>query len=131
MERYVGGCLCGKVRFAVTGAPQSVYYCHCFSCRRQGGAVVAVWAKFPVEGHFSWTGEVPTAFHSSPGVTRRFCPACGTPISYESRNQPDLIDLHIGTFDSPDRLVPERHWFMSEKVAWFETADGLPRHMDG
>lgn len=125
---HEGGCLCGKVRFSVTGEPRSVFHCHCHSCRRQTGGAVASFAAFPVAGHFRWTAEIPTAFHSSVGVTRRFCPTCGTPLSYEAEKFPDEIHLHIGVFDQPDDLIPVAHWHTNEKVAWFETADHLPRH---
>jgi len=125
---HEGGCLCGKVRFSVTGEPRSVFHCHCHSCRRQTGGAVASFAAFPVAGHFRWTAEIPTAFHSSVGVTRRFCPTCGTPLSYEAEKFPDEIHLHIGVFDQPDDLIPVAHWHTNEKVTWFETADHLPRH---
>ena len=29
-----GGCQCGKVRYEITQAPQSVYTCHCTACQR-------------------------------------------------------------------------------------------------
>ena len=29
-----GGCRCGKVRYAITQEPQSVYTCHCTACQR-------------------------------------------------------------------------------------------------
>jgi hypothetical protein len=28
-----GGCQCGKVRYAITEEPQSVYTCHCTACQ--------------------------------------------------------------------------------------------------
>ncbi len=128
MEQHEGGCLCGKVRFRASGKPRSVFHCHCFSCRRQTGGAVASFAAFPVAGHFAWTAEAPAIFRSTPGVTRRFCPHCGTPLSYEAEKYPDEIHLHIGVFDRPDVLIPEAHWHTEEKVAWFETRDDLPRH---
>lgn len=128
MMRHEGGCLCGRVRFEVTGKPRSVFHCHCFSCRRQTGGAVASFAAFPVAGHFRWTQALPTAFGSSPGVTRRFCPTCGTPLSYEAEKFADEIHLHIGVFDRADDLIPNAHWHFAEKVPWFETADHLPRH---
>src|ERR1700730_598363 len=29
-----GGCQCGKIRYEITEAPQSVYACHCRDCQR-------------------------------------------------------------------------------------------------
>ena len=29
-----GGCQCGKIRYEITEAPQSVYTCHCLDCQR-------------------------------------------------------------------------------------------------
>ena len=32
------------------------------------------------------------------------------------------------TLDEPDDIRPEFHIFFGSKVAWFDTADDLPRH---
>lgn len=128
MDRHEGGCLCGAVRFSAEGPPRSVFHCHCFSCRRQTGGAVASFAAFPIAGHFRWTKAEPVAFASSPGVTRKFCPHCGTPLSYQAEKYPDEIHLHIGVFDRPEDLVPEAHWHTAERVPWLELADDLPRH---
>lgn len=128
MDRHEGGCLCGAVRFSVEGPPRSVFHCHCFSCRRQTGGAIASFAAFPIAGHFRWTKVEPAVFASSPGVTRKFCPHCGTPLSYQAEKYPDEIHLHIGVFDRPEDLVPQAHWHTSERVPWLELADDLPRH---
>ena len=44
MIEQTGGCLCGDVRFRLTGAPYEVDYCHCHSCRKHTGASVSVFA---------------------------------------------------------------------------------------
>ncbi len=44
MAQQTGGCLCGDVRFRLTGPPYEVDYCHCHSCRKHTGAPVAVFA---------------------------------------------------------------------------------------
>ena len=41
-----GGCLCGSVRYEARGAPLTVAYCHCLSCRRHTGAPLVVWVAF-------------------------------------------------------------------------------------
>jgi hypothetical protein len=128
MIRHEGGCLCGAVRFEALGTPRLVFHCHCFSCRRQTGAAVASFAAFQVSDTFRWTKAAPAAYASSPGVTRKFCPHCGTPLSYQAEKYADEIHLNIGCFDHADDLVAEAHWHVEEKLPWFETADDLPRH---
>lgn len=129
---YVGGCLCGDVRFEALGAPRAVFHCHCFSCRRQTGAAVASFAVFAtLDDGFRWSKTAPASYHSSPGVTRCFCPRCGTPLSYQANKYPDEIHINIGVFDRPGDLVPRAHFHVAEKVAWFETADHFPRHPRG
>lgn len=125
---HQGGCLCGAIRFVARGTPRSVFHCHCFSCRRQTGAAVASFAAFQVSDTFRWTKSEPSAYASSPGVTRKFCARCGTPLSYQAEKYPDEIHLNISCFDQADDLVPVAHWHVEEKLPWFETADDLPRH---
>ena len=38
MSDYTGGCLCGAVRYKVTGEPVRVANCHCNDCRKVTGA---------------------------------------------------------------------------------------------
>lgn len=59
---------------------------------------------------------------------RRFCSRCGTPLTIEVDYQPETIDFTVATLDDPDAVAPGFHIFRASKVAWFETADELPRH---
>lgn len=131
MIEHQGGCLCGDIRFEAVGTPRSVFHCHCFSCRRQTGAAVASFAAFKVSGTFRWSKGMPASYASSPGVTRKFCPRCGTPLSYQAEKFPDEIHLNIGTFDKIDDLIPKAHFHTAEKISWFDTADHCPRYPGG
>lgn len=68
------------------------------------------------------------AFVSSPGVKRSFCPACGTPLSYEGERWPDEIHLFVATFDDPAAFQPQAHFYTAEQVHWLRIDDGLPRY---
>lgn len=46
---HEGGCLCGAVRYRITGEPKSVGYCHCRMCQRAAGAPVVAWATVPAD----------------------------------------------------------------------------------
>jgi hypothetical protein len=48
-KSYVGSCFCGAVEFTVSGAPVSMGYCHCNSCRH--------WSAAPVNAFTLWQPE--------------------------------------------------------------------------
>ena len=80
---YEGGCLCGAVRYRVTGRPIWTAFCHCRSCRRATGSAVAAYAGYAAD-RFEVTKGAATHFASSDGVSRGFCPRCGSPLTRAS-----------------------------------------------
>ncbi|MGW8982358.1 GFA family protein [Streptomyces parvus] len=71
-----GGCLCGKVRFTVTGPVDDPHICACEHCARRSGSPFQWWAGFLMPG-LEWTGAEPTWYDTHPGKTARgFCPDC-------------------------------------------------------
>jgi hypothetical protein len=46
MDRFDGGCLCGKVRVVALGRPYRVGVCHCLDCRKHHGALFHASAVF-------------------------------------------------------------------------------------
>ena len=44
-DTHSGGCLCGAVRYTVTGAPVRAVACHCKFCQRRTGSafIVSIW----------------------------------------------------------------------------------------
>jgi hypothetical protein len=70
---------------------------------------------------------MPGAYASSPGVVRRFCPRCGSPVSFESERWPDEVHLFLASFEAPASLQPKGHVFVEEQISWLHLADGLPR----
>ncbi len=122
-----GGCLCGAVRFTAAGQPLWVAHCHCASCRKATAAALATYAGYQRE-RVTFTEGTPASYQSSPGVIRRFCGRCGTPLSYEGARWPGEVHLFLCTFDDPAALSPEAHVFVDEQLAWLHLDDGLPRY---
>ena len=122
-----GHCLCGRVRYRAKTAALWVGYCHCPSCRRATGSVIAAYAGFRPED-LAFEGDPPARFASSPDVIRQFCGTCGTPLSFESPRWPGEIHLLVGSADRFEGLKPMGHAFCDYQVPWFEVADELPRH---
>jgi len=121
-----GGCLCGEVRYSVTGKAESSLICHCVSCRRSTGAHSVRWLTFPSAG-FSWLSDDPVVEHrSSAEVRRTFCGRCGTSLTYRQDGDPDFIDVTTATLDHPDEFPPTRHVWLEDGIGWDRVDDGLP-----
>ena len=126
-ETWTGGCLCGAVRYRAGGEPLWTAHCHCHSCRRHTGGAVATFIGFDA-ARFEWQGEATGVYHSSPGVTRRFCRTCGSPLSYEAERCADEVHVYTGTLDHPENAAPAMHVFVAERIPWLRIADGMPRY---
>lgn len=88
--------------------------------------MVAVLAGFNKD-YFALESGRPTSFSATPTVKRSFCNTCGTPLFYENQNFPENIYIHIGSFDFPEKLPPDRHTWVSDRIAWHEINDDLTR----
>jgi hypothetical protein len=120
-----GGCLCGGVRYRISGPPRSADYCHCRMCRRAAGAPVV--ARLTVaNAAFDWTKGAPAVYRSSAEAERLFCPNCGTQLAL--RDEPDYVDLTLPSLDDPAAVRPSYHIWTASRIGWFDTVDDLPRY---
>ena len=128
-DKAKGGCHCGAIRYEVTTKPDYVAFCHCETCRKTTGAPAVVYSVY-LDKNVNFTSGQRKVYRSSPGVSRTYCQDCGTPLSYESEWQGDVvIGFFVGTMDEPDMFPPQRHVFHGQKVDWFDVADKLPRFL--
>lgn len=122
-----GGCHCGAVRYRIEGELIDAGYCHCDICRQTTGAPVLAWATFPF-GAFSYSQGTPRIYHSSDWGQREFCGDCGTQLCYRETENPEAIDVNMGSLDDPEQFEPEYHVFTAEQLEWLEFDDDLPRY---
>lgn len=119
-----GGCQCGRIRYRAEVDDHDAYLCHCRMCQRATGGVAAALKQLP-RAAVTWDRE-PERYRSSPIARRGYCRACGTPLTYEGDGS-DSLDLTVGSFDEPGRLVPVSHaGAESLHEAWLDTR-ALPR----
>lgn len=123
-----GGCLCGAVRYRVEAGEADSGYCHCRMCQKSSGAPVMAWFSVPV-ARFAFTKGKPKIYRSSNHAQREFCGDCGTPILFRS-DKGETTDISSPTLDDPTRAPPRYHIWRMSRIAWFETADNLPRFED-
>ena len=80
-----GRCLCGAVRFKLSGTPTAFDLCHCSRCREASGSAFLAELEFNAP-EFEWvsgqslvkTYEAPVV-KTPPGYRRTFCTLCGAP----------------------------------------------------
>jgi len=126
-NKLTGGCLCGGVRYEITGEPFSVSHCHCATCRRSGSSAFVTWVGVAADAGRITQGEL-KVFASSEDGRRGFCPTCGAQISFAFASDPGRIYFTASTLDEADAVTPGSHDFTTETVRWLHIDDGLPQY---
>ena len=128
MKRYQGSCLCGGIRYEVSGEIKSILNCHCSDCRKAHGA--AFRTRGAVEAcdfQFVAGEELLTRYEHKPGEFRSFCRVCGSGIATFFSDPSIPIGLVIASLDTKIEHGPTRHVFTSDKAEWHRITDSLPQ----
>ena len=129
-----GSCLCGGVRFAITGKAGPIGQCHCSKCRKvsgtDGNAVF-----YTAVSSFRWlSGEDLVKYFFVPGGNgwaSAFCGTCGSPVPHTDRARKiyfvpaGLLDDDIGYRGYA------AHIFVGSKAPWVCISDGAPQYAEG
>lgn len=113
-----GQCLCGAVRFRITGALSEVALCHCGMCRRWHGHIGAYTniprtaLAFDEQSDLGW-------YQSSSFARRGFCIKCGSSLFWDEP-QRDTISVTAGTLDAPTGLSTTLQIFTEDKGDYYE-----------
>lgn len=126
---HQGSCLCGEVRYELTGELGPIMFCHCARCRKANGTAFLAAAPVSTEQFRLLSGQDKVVeFLSSPGVYRVFCGACGSPLYSKRDSMPETLRLRLGTLDTPVTGKPTAHIFVAEQAEWYEIHDDLPQY---
>ena len=112
-----GGCFCGAIRYEFSHGEYPVADCHCSMCRRTSGAPYVSWVVVP-EPVFTYTRGEPVKLQSSESGSRFFCGKCGTPVVCISTNHPEIVDVTVGSLDSPENFAPTMTVFEDTRMPW-------------
>lgn len=120
-DARTGGCLCTKIRFSVTGAPDYPHVCSCTHCQKRAGGPLQSWVGFPLDG-LRWTGDggEPTWYDTFPGQTKRgFCATCGSHVAALDYGD-TTIGINLTALDDQTGtdLAPVNQSFRGDAVAW-------------
>ncbi len=116
-----GGCQCGAVRYALHAEPANSI-CHCRMCQKAVGGPFAALAQIEF-ADITWTRGAPTLFASSSMAYRGFCPACGTPLTYQNERG---IEVTIGSLDNPAVAAPVEQVGAEARLPWLDGLASLP-----
>jgi len=127
-QAITGGCLCGSVRYRVTGSVLWCSHCHCSYCRAAHGAALVTWFGIQEHDFMLESGKDSIRWYPSSQWSRRgFCPECGTSLFFQSRQSPGQMHVALATTDPGSGIRPTAHVFYDRHVDWLETCDELPR----
>jgi len=121
---WMGGCLCGAIRYQASEAPCFASYCHCGMCRKISGAPFSGFVEFP-KGAVEWLDGRSQEYRSSPGVIRRFCQACGSFLTFEADG---VVFMTLGSLDAPENVRFDCHTYTDFRLPGITLSDGLPQH---
>ena len=123
-----GRCECGAVAFEVTGARDTVTFCHCSQCRRASGHY---WASTrALTKDLVFTNDHGLAWYqSSPTNRRGFCKLCGSSLFFEPDGV-DHIGIAAGSLDLPTGMTPGKHIFTADCGDYYTIPDDAPHIPD-
>ena len=115
-----GGCLCGRVRYQVTGRFLRANHCHCSYCRRHSGAAGLTQGRVRREDFQLLSGEASLRVYSPAegAAVKVFCTNCGSSLFGGTWPEGPQVTIRLGsvvvtgTLVSRAQVVPpsvERH----------------------
>ena len=109
-----------------------VSVCHCLECKKRSGSAFAVQARWPNE-RVELSGDATEWGYTGDSGSRaifRFCPTCGSGISYASHAMAGLTAIPVGAFADPDFPPPQYSVYEERKHDWLAICGDGIEHMD-
>ncbi|MEH6649926.1 MAG: GFA family protein [Motiliproteus sp.] len=124
-----GSCLCGKVKYEISGKVGDIVHCHCETCRKAHSSAFSSVAAVN-DSDFKLSGnELLSSFESSEGKRRYFCSNCGTQI-YAKRDNTEHVILRLGSLDADPMSREKNHIWVSQKASWYSINSKLPEYAE-
>ena len=113
-----GGCHCGNISYTAEVDPEKVGICHCTDCQTLSGTAFRVSVPATKE-NFQLTGNLKIYVKTAESGAKRaqgFCAECGTPIYATAAENPQIINIRVGTARQRAELRPKSQgWYRSAR----------------
>jgi len=126
-EILSGGCLCGGVRYQLTGACRDIINCHCENCRRTHGHIAAYTSVNRSDLALVNQQTLQWYHDKSPDTYRGFCNRCGASLFWDARDDRGKVAVSAGSLDDSGELKTIGHVYVSEAGKYYQINDELPR----
>jgi hypothetical protein len=126
-EILSGGCLCGGVRYQLTGACRDIINCHCENCRRTHGHIAAYTSVNRSDLALVNQQTLQWYHDESPDTYRGFCNRCGASLFWDARDDRGKVAVSAGSLDDSGELKTIGHVYVSEAAKYYQINDELPR----
>jgi hypothetical protein len=122
-----GRCLCGVVELAINFPAFWAWHDHSAPSRRAHGAAYATyigcWRKHV--GVLKGQRSIARFEDLKTGSIRSFCSKCGTPLLYERKHSPHMINIPRALFNGRTGREPRYHVAIEELQDWTYTGNRL------
>jgi len=126
-KSVIGRCLCGGVEIEIDFPAFWAWHDHSQSSRKAHGAAYATyvgcWRK-----HVrikKGARRIARFEEKATGAVRSFCRRCGTPLFYERKRAPHMVNIPRALFESRTGREPRYHLGIEELQDWTYTGEKL------
>lgn len=124
-NQHQGSCLCGGVRFRISGELERFFLCHCTRCRKDSGSAHGA-NLFSSKASIEWlSGQdtVRTFNLAQTRHTRSFCTNCGSAVPCATDG---MLVIPAGSLDGDPEILPNAHIFFASRASWDTDLAGVP-----
>ena len=129
--RSTGSCLCGKVKFQITGDITDASLCHCSICRKATGSAFGAYGGVESD-QFRWVhgSENLKEFSVSEALRKYFCKNCGSTIATTHQSWPEFVYISLGCLDGNTPVKLEYHQFVDSRASWYTLCDNIRQYRE-
>lgn len=123
-----GQCLCGTVRFRISGTFEGFFLCHCSRCRKDSGSAHSA-NIFSSTATITWvSGEENIREFRLSGSrhVKCFCTDCGSALPFSQASDGVLV-VPAGSLDGPTGIRPTAHICFSSRADWYDDLASVDR----
>jgi hypothetical protein len=131
-DPLTGACLCGGVRFELTGPFSMAGYCHCTNCQRRTGTSQSAQGRIPRESFRLLAGaELLRSYTPEGAGAKVFCSHCGSSVFGGDPLSDEVVRIRLGTLEGDPGIRPDYRQYLDSAAVWEPIPDDGLEHFGG